>query len=128
MTAQLNHTIIWSSNPIESARFLSELLGLSPPVPFARFQVVKLGNGVSFDFAKADGTIQSQHYAFLISEDEFDATLGRIQARGFDYWADPFGHELRRINHGDGGRGAYLLDPDGHNLEIITRPYGSSGD
>lgn len=127
MTVQLNHTIIWASSPIDSAIFLSGMLGLGPPVPFARFQVVELGNGVSLDFAKADGAIQPQHYAFLISEEEFDAILGCIQEVGLDYWADPFERQPGRINHGDGGRGVYFRDPDGHNLEIITRPYGSGG-
>ncbi|GAB3976867.1 hypothetical protein GCM10029978_064960 [Actinoallomurus acanthiterrae] len=71
--------------------------------------------------------IDPQHYAFLVSEEEFDAIFGRIQEAGVTYYADPFHQEPGRINHLDGGRGAYFSDPNGHNLEIITRPYGSGG-
>jgi hypothetical protein len=125
MTAQLNHTIVYSSDPIKSARFLAEMLGRPPPVQFGPFQVVELDNGVSLDFAVAAGPIQPQHYAFLISETDFDTVLGRICEQGLDYWADPRRGRLGRINYNDGGRGVYFSDPDGHYLEVITRPYGS---
>jgi hypothetical protein len=88
MTAQLNHTIVYSLDPIKSARFLAEMLGRPAPGQFAPFRVVELDNGVSLDFAVADGPIQPQHYAFLISETDFDAVLGRIRQQGLDYWAD----------------------------------------
>jgi catechol 2,3-dioxygenase-like lactoylglutathione lyase family enzyme len=127
MPAHLNHTIVWSSDPAGSARFLSELLGLPPPVPFGPFHVVELDNGVSLDFAKSDETIQSQHYAFLIGEDDFDAVLARIKDQALDYWADPMKRRARQINHNDGGRGVYFRGPDDHFLEVITRPYGSGG-
>ena len=71
--------------------------------------------------------ITPQHYAFLISEDEFDAIFGRIVERGIDYYADPAGRAHGEINHNDGGRGVYFPNPDGHWLEILTRPYGSGG-
>jgi catechol 2,3-dioxygenase-like lactoylglutathione lyase family enzyme len=87
--------------------------------------VVELDNGVSLDFAAADGPIQPQHYAFLISEVDFDAVFGRIRERGLEYWADPGRYRPGEINHNDGGRGVYFADPDGHYLEVITRPYGS---
>jgi catechol 2,3-dioxygenase-like lactoylglutathione lyase family enzyme len=70
--------------------------------------------------------IQMQHYAFLVSEAEFDQIFGRIKARGLKYWADPGQNEEGRINHHFGGRGVYFLDHSGHLLEIITRPYYSS--
>jgi catechol 2,3-dioxygenase-like lactoylglutathione lyase family enzyme len=66
-----------------------------------------------------------QHYAFLISEGEFDQIFGRIRERGLEYWADPHKEQPGTINHYFGGRGVYFEDPDGHLLEIITRPYGS---
>jgi catechol 2,3-dioxygenase-like lactoylglutathione lyase family enzyme len=124
MTAQLNHTIVYSSDPIKSADFLAGMLGRPAPVQFGPFQVVELDNGVSLDFAAADGPIQPQHYAFLISETDFDAVLRRICEQGLDYWADPRRSRPGEINHNDGGRGAYFPDPDGHYLEVITRPYG----
>ena len=80
------------------------------------------------DFVEVKGAILPQHYAFLISEEEFDAIFGRIRERGLSYWADPFHHEPGQINRRDGGRGVYFDDPSGHNLEILTRPYGSGAD
>jgi len=75
---------------------------------------------------KAEGEdIRPQHYAFLVSEDEFDAIYGRIRERGMQHWADPRGSRPGEINHNDGGRGVYFQDPGGHYLEILTRPYGS---
>jgi len=127
MVAQLNHTIVWCSNRGASARFLAEMLGRPAPTQFGRFDVVELDNEVSLDFADADGKIHPQHYAFLINEEDFDAVFDRIKDRGLKYWADPMGKRLGEINHNDGGRGVYFHDPDGHYLEVITRPYGSGG-
>jgi catechol 2,3-dioxygenase-like lactoylglutathione lyase family enzyme len=121
---QLNHTIIWATDQKKSARFLADLLGRPAPVRFARFDVVALDNGVSLDFATVPGPVQAQHYAFLISEAEFDVIFGRIRDLGLDYWADPMHRLAGEINHNDGGRGVYFPDPDGHQLEILTRPYG----
>ena len=124
MPAQFNHTIAHSRDNAASAAFLAELLGLPEPTTYGPFKVVELSNGVSLDFMQADGRVHPQHYAFLVTEDEFDAILGRIQDKGLTYWADPFHREENAINTNDGGRGLYWRDPDGHNLEIITRPYG----
>jgi hypothetical protein len=82
MAAQFNHTIVWSSDQAKSALFLAEMLGRPAPTRFGHFDVVKLDNGVSLDFANAEGPIRPQHYAFLISEADFDAVLGRIHKRG----------------------------------------------
>ena len=127
MAIQFNHTIVWSSNQSGSAKFLAEMLGRPAPTRFGHFDVVALDNGVSLDFAAAESTVRPQYYAFLISEPEFDAVLGRIKDRGLEYWADPRGSQPGEINHNDGGRGAYFRDPDGRYLEVITRPYGSGG-
>jgi hypothetical protein len=67
------------------------------------------------------------HYAFLVSEPEFDTIFNRIRERKLPYWADPFKNKPGEINRHDGGRGVYFDDPSGHKLEIITRPYGSGG-
>jgi catechol 2,3-dioxygenase-like lactoylglutathione lyase family enzyme len=79
---------------------------------------------VSLDFMEVQGEIHPMHYAFLVSEAEFDEIFARITASGADHYADPHGHEQGAINHHDGGRGVYWADPDGHWLEIITVPYG----
>ena len=125
MTAQLNHTIVYSSDRTKSAHFLAEILGRPAPVRFGQFEVVEFDNGVSLDFAATDGPIQPQHYAFLISEADFDAVFGRIRKRNLQHWADPRRRLPHEINHNDGGRGVYFPDPDDHFLEVITRPYGS---
>jgi hypothetical protein len=81
----------------------------------------------SLDFMNADGEITPQHYAFLVSESEFDKIFGRVHERSLPYWADPAQTRAGEINHHDGGRGFYFEDPNGHFLEVITRPYGSGG-
>jgi catechol 2,3-dioxygenase-like lactoylglutathione lyase family enzyme len=128
MAVQLNHTIVWCSNQTTSAQFLADILGLSAPIRFGHFDVLELDNRVSLDFAQSPGPIQPQHYAFLISEAEFDAVLGRIRQHGLGYWADPMHQLPGQISRSDGGRGVYFADPDGHNLEVITQPYsGGAG-
>ena len=127
MTIELNHTIVWCHDKRKSAGFLAEMLGRPRPVPFYSFLVVELDNGVSLDFMERSGDVARQHYAFLISEDDFDAVFARLTERGLDYWADPAKKKPGEINRHDGGRGLYFDDPDGHLLEVITRPYGSAG-
>jgi catechol 2,3-dioxygenase-like lactoylglutathione lyase family enzyme len=126
MTVQLNHTIVHARDSKASAAFLADILGLSAPTRFGPFMVVEVDNGVSLDFLATEDEITPQHYAFLISEAEFDQIFGRIQERGLPFWADPGRTRPGEINHGDGGRGVYFADPSGHFLEILTRPYGSS--
>lgn len=127
MAIELNHTIVSSRDPQASAAFLADILGCAAPVLFGPFHGVKLDNGVTLDFLQSDGHITRQHYAFLVSEDEFEVIFGRIRERTLPYWADPGHQQPGRINHRDGGRGVYWNDPDGHYLEILTRPYGSGG-
>jgi catechol 2,3-dioxygenase-like lactoylglutathione lyase family enzyme len=125
VTVQLNHTIVAARDKQRSAAFLTEILGLSDAKPYGPFFVVEVDNGASLDFHDTEGEITPQHYAFLIGEDDFDEIFGRIRARNLPYWADPFKNQPGQINHNDGGRGVYFDDPDGHLLEVITRPYGS---
>jgi catechol 2,3-dioxygenase-like lactoylglutathione lyase family enzyme len=125
VAVQLNHTIVWCTDRERSAAFATDILGLAPAVPFGPFLVVELENNVSIDYHQTDDRVAAQHYAFLISEEEFDQVHGRIIERDLDYWADPGCHQHRQINRHDGGRGVYFADPDGHLLEVLTRPYGS---
>ncbi len=124
MAVELNHTIVAARDASASAHFLAEVVGLRAPTRFGPFMVVETANGVSLDFMDTDGDITPQHYAFLVGEDDFDAIFGRIRARNLPYWADPARRRPGEINTNDGGRGVYFPDPDGHFLEIITRPYG----
>jgi catechol 2,3-dioxygenase-like lactoylglutathione lyase family enzyme len=128
MAIQLNHTIVHALDPAASAKFLAEMLALPAPKPFGPFMDVELSNGVTLAYIQAQpDEIIVEHYAFLVSEAEFDQIFARIEARGLEYWADPAHRQPGRINHHDGGRGVYWNDPNGHYLEIITRPYGSGG-
>lgn len=124
MSVHLNHTIVHARDKRASAQFLADILGLAPPMTYGPFVVVQVDNGVSLDYADDQGAPHPQHYAFLVSEPEFDQIHARILERGLDYWADPFHHQPGQINTNDGGRGLYWDDPDGHVLEIITVPYG----
>ncbi len=125
MSVQLNHTIVSCRDQQRSAAFLTGILGLPAAIRFGHFLVVEADNGVSLDFSETSGDITSQHYAFLVGEEEFDAAFGRIRERGLAYWADPGRTRAGVVSDRDGGRGLYFEDPDGHLLEIITRPYGS---
>ena len=125
MGIKLNHTIIQAKNAEDSAKFLTDILGLAPPAPFGPFIVVKTENEVSLDYRTTTDEIKPRHFAFIVSEEEFDEIFDRITQRQLMYWADPGQTKPEQINHNDGGRGCYFLDPNGHFLEIITRPYGN---
>ena len=127
MSVEFNHTIVWSRDSQASAAFLADILGLPPPRKWGPFQIVATANGVNVDFMDREGEILSRHFAFLVSETEFDEIFGRIKQRNLSYWADPGQTKKDEINRHDGGRGLYFEDLNGHVLEIITRPYGSGG-
>ncbi|MDP9139366.1 MAG: VOC family protein [Pseudomonadota bacterium] len=127
MSVELNHTIIWCRDKQRSAAFLTGLLGLPPARLFGPMLIVELSNGVSVDFFDQPNAITSQHYAFLVSEAEFDAIFARLIEHALPYWALPGKIRAGEINHVDGGRGVYFEDPDQHLLEVFTRPYGSGG-
>lgn len=122
MAVLLNHTIVPVRDKKESADFLAEILGLDPPVPFGPFMCVETANEVSLDFDDR-WEVTHSHYAFLVSEDEFDAIFARVTARGLRYWADP-GHQQEGVINSN-GRGFYFEDPSGHNMEVLTRAYGT---
>lgn len=125
MAIQLNHTIVAARDRKASAEFLAGLLGLEVKAPYGPFLPVETDNGVSLDYHEAgQEPVTPQHYAFLVSDEEFDAIFGRIEAAAIGYYGGP-GHQMPgQINTRDRGRGVYFDDPSGHVLEIITRPYG----
>ncbi|MFE4212770.1 VOC family protein [Streptomyces sp. NPDC056844] len=121
---QLDHHAVYAKDRGLSAEFIAAVLGLEVGSPYGPFLPVDLGNGVTLDYYELrDEPVQSQHYAFLVPDAQFDAMTARLQALGVTYYADPHHTEPGRINRLFGGRGAYFLDPDGHNMEIMTRPY-----
>ncbi|MGQ0502987.1 MAG: VOC family protein [Panacagrimonas sp.] len=127
MSIEFNHTIVWCRDKQASSRFITWLFGLPQAIALGPMLVVRLGNGVSIDYYDQDGAISSQHYAFLTSEAEFDEIFGRIRAHGLTYWAAPGKQREGEIYHLDGGRGVYFEDPDGHLLELMTRPISRGG-
>lgn len=123
MAIRFDHTIVHARNKVESAAFLTGILGLPDPRAAGPFLVVELANGTSLDVIDAGDTeVVPQHYAFRVDEVEFDPIFARIRARGLPHWADPGKKRPDEIYHHEGGRGVYFEDPDGHFLEVLTRP------
>jgi len=124
MAVELNHTIVKVRDKVASAEFYQQVLGLDEVTAWGPFTEVSFANNAVLAFMEEDEFLP-QHYAFLVSEEEFDGIQRRIVQRGLTYWGDPGRRMVNEINREDGGRGLYWEDPDGHFLEIITRPYGS---
>lgn len=80
MAVKLNHTIVNVRDKRASADFLTELFGLPPATPFHIFLSVDVANEVTLDFCDSDYDPEKQHYAFLVSDEEFDQIFGRIRA------------------------------------------------
>ncbi len=125
MSVNLDHLVIFAYDKRVSANFLAEMLALDPPRVAGSFLAIELSNGVTLDYAEPGVSFPGQHYAFLITEEEFDACLSRLQARGVEYAADPHWRRPGAFNSNDGGRGLYFKAPSGHGMEIITRRYGA---
>ena len=127
MAIRLNHTIVAAHDKEKAAMFLTEILGLPAPLLVGPFAMVRVSDDTSLDYMDTDGEIISQHYAFLVKRANLTQIFARIRDQRLTYWADPYRHKHNEINTWDGGRGVYFDDPNGHLLEIITRPYGSGG-
>ena len=123
MTVELNHTIVHAADAQRSAKFLADVLGVEPGPRWGPFYPVHVDHGMTLDYIEDSGTFTAQHYAFLVSDDVFDAAHRRLEADGIQIWADPHQQEPG-INHNDGGRGLYFEDPNRHLMELITVPYG----
>jgi catechol 2,3-dioxygenase-like lactoylglutathione lyase family enzyme len=124
MTVYFDHHIVPSTDKERAARFYADLLGLPEPREEGPFAAVDLGNDVALYVAGWDSRVTPLHYAFLVSEEEFDACYARLTERGIMHWADPHCRLPHQVNHDDGGRGTYFRDPDGHFVEVLTRRYG----
>jgi catechol 2,3-dioxygenase-like lactoylglutathione lyase family enzyme len=121
MPVELNHIIIPSHDKGGSSRFLADILGVDPPRPASHFMAVETSNGVTLDYDDVE-QFSSQHCAFLVSDAEFDAILERVIVARVTYFADPAHRQADEVNRRNGGRGFYFSDPDGHNMEVFTRP------
>jgi len=123
MTIRLDHTIVPAKDKVESAKFFAEVFGLTVTTD-GHFAKVRINDSLTFDFAdeRELRTGRSHHYAFHISDEEFDAIFGRVKAKGIPYGSGPFSHTDGKINKRRGGRGFYFEDPNGHLLEVMTVP------
>lgn len=120
MSIQLNHTIVPAHDPEASARFLAGILGLQVGPRVAHFTPITLANSVTLDFDAYD-KVDEHHYAFLVSEEEFETAFARIQDAGITYYADPSCKLAGQTYAGkNGNRGTYFRDPNGHLMEILT--------
>ncbi len=119
VTIELDHTIVPSRDKEAAAQFFSRIFGLNYNGPESHFAPVRVNEILTFDFDEASD-FEPHHYAFKVSEAEFDAIFGRIKADGVTYGSGPSSSEDMQINHRGGGRGLYFRDPDGHLLEILT--------
>jgi catechol 2,3-dioxygenase-like lactoylglutathione lyase family enzyme len=126
MAVELNHTIVPAHDPQASAQFLADILGLPVDPPVAHFTPVTLANGVSLDFDHYDH-VYEHHYAFQLSDEEFEAAFGRIRDRGITYYADPVCRQPGQVYASKNGRrGTYFRDPNGHLMEILTPVKGET--
>lgn len=121
MAIILNHTIVPAHDKDASARFFADIFGLTYDGPAGHFAPVRVNDTLTFDFDTTD-TFERHHYAFHVSDDEFDAILQRVTAAGLAYGSHPWDPENRQLNSWNGGRGFYFRDPNGHLLELMTRP------
>jgi catechol 2,3-dioxygenase-like lactoylglutathione lyase family enzyme len=120
MSIELNHTVVPARDKVASAKFFARIFGLAfDESAVDYFAPVRVNDALTLDFADSD-RIAIHHYAFKVSEDEFDAIFARIQAEGIPHGSEPFSREDMKINHRGGGRGVYFDDPNGHILELLT--------
>lgn len=122
MEITLNHTIIPSHDKVESARFYSKIFGFKYVGEFARFIVVRVNKTLCLDFAASE-QFESHHYAFKVSEKEFDEIFTRLKHENIKYGSGPYNPENMEINHDNDGRGVYFRDMNGHLLEMLTTDY-----
>jgi catechol 2,3-dioxygenase-like lactoylglutathione lyase family enzyme len=131
MTIRLDHTIVSAKDKVASAEFFAEIFGLTVKL-VGHFAQVQVNESLSFDFADQPEpwggpgfdprTGQSHHYAFHVSDAEFEAIFGRVKAKGLAYGSGPYQHSDGQIYTRRGGRGFYFEDPNGHLLEVMTVP------
>ena len=122
MTITLNHTIVWTRDKEAAARFFADLFGLRVEGSGGHFAPVRINDTLTLDFADAKGTIAGQHYAFHVSDAEFDAILHRVKGARLAFGSGPRSLEDGKLNDWNGGRGFYYKDHDGHVIELMTMP------
>ncbi|MDQ6968336.1 MAG: VOC family protein [Mariprofundaceae bacterium] len=122
MEITLNHTIVPAHDNVASAKFYERIFGFTFVKEWGHFAVVKANSTLTLDFQTKD-VFSSIHYAFKVSDEQFDLILARIKEDSIKYGSEPYDLENSKVNHKYGGRGVYFKDPNGHVLEIITADY-----
>jgi catechol 2,3-dioxygenase-like lactoylglutathione lyase family enzyme len=122
MAIILNHTIVAARDKEAAARFFAHIFGLPFKGSGGHFAPVRVNETLTLDFANAEGAIASQHYAFHVSDAEFDAILQRVKGAGLAFGSGPWSLADGKLNDWSGGRGFYFKDPDGHIIELMTVP------
>ena len=120
MAIVLDHTIVPAHDKAESAKFFARIFGLTYDGPEGHFAPVRVNDALTLDFDTSD-KFESHHYAFYVSDQEFDAIFERIKAEPISYGSGPFDLDNMQINTRKGGRGVYFKDSNGHILELLTR-------
>ena len=120
MAITLNHTIVPVRDKESSAQFFANIFGLKVEPDVGHFAAVRVNDTLTLDFADRE-VFESHHYAFHVSDEEFDVIFARVKDKGIEYSSDPMHQNTGQINHRKGGRGFYFYDPNGHNLELLTR-------
>ncbi|HVL55011.1 MAG TPA: VOC family protein [Burkholderiaceae bacterium] len=121
MPIVLDHTIVPARDKEAAARFFARIFGLRYDGAQGHFAPVRVNASLTFDFDETD-EFEPHHYAFHVDDDAFDAILARVRAEGIAYGSLPSAPDDGRLNAWNGGRGFYFRDPDGHLLELLTRP------
>ena len=119
MAIVLDHTIVPARDKAASARFFAQIFGLAYEGAVSHFAPVRVNDTLTLDFDDAE-TFERHHYAFKVSDAEFDAIFARILAAKISYGSGPRSPDDMQINHRRGGRGVYFRDPNGHLLELLT--------
>ena len=124
MTIELNHTIVPAHDKHASARFLSRIFGIPYEPSGGYFAPVRVNDRFTLDFDddyEASEQFGVHHYAFHVSDEEFDQIFWRVQQGGLDYGSEPGNPDNGKLNNWNGGRGIYFRDRSGHLLELLTR-------
>ena len=116
----LDHTIVPAKDKEESARFFARIMGLKYEGVHGHFAPVKVNDTLTLDFDNREG-FEHHHYAFHVTEEDFDAIFERVKAESLPYGSEPRAQDNMQINNRLGGRGFYFKDPNGHSLELLTR-------
>lgn len=124
MGVQLDHFIVPCRDRVAAARKLAGILG----VPWAEkgmgpFSPVYVNEGLTLDFVQTEEDYPIHHYAFRVSEPEFDSIFARLKAAGIAFRSEPHGPMDMKINTDYGGRIVYWEEPAGHYWEILTVSY-----